>query len=199
MATTAQVSTQRSTAEICKRVFVPLFFAAGFLLRLRLAWLTFLNPDEALHYFLSRQPSLKLAYEASLTTAHPPMMILLLHYWSLVGRSEFFLRLPFVAAGIVFCWVVFLWVREVAGMRGLGLRAQWPCSRRRLSRSRLKSGSIPSCFFFACVLFIFSNVLSTKSRSNPSCSPQGFSTSPCLRITRRSSLLSRQECTDYFV
>ncbi len=117
MATTAQVSTQRSTAEICKRVFVPLFFAAGFLLRLRLAWLTFLNPDEALHYFLSRQPSLKLAYEASLTTAHPPMMILLLHYWSLVGRSEFFLRLPFVAAGIVFCWVVFLWVREVAGMR----------------------------------------------------------------------------------
>src|SRR5256885_14702276 len=44
-----------------------LLTAAGFFLRLRLAWLTFLNPDEALHYFLAHQPSLKLAYQASLT------------------------------------------------------------------------------------------------------------------------------------
>ncbi len=93
---------------------LSLVIPAGFLLRLRLAWLTFLNPDEALHYFLSRQPSLKLSYEVSLTTAHPPLMILFLHYWSLLGRSEFYLRLPFVIAGTLFCWVMFLWIRKVA-------------------------------------------------------------------------------------
>lgn len=82
---------------------------------MRLAWLTFLNPDEALHYFLAHQPSLKIAYEASLTTAHPPLMILFLHYWCLLGRSELFLRLPFVIAGTFFCWVMFLWTRKVAG------------------------------------------------------------------------------------
>lgn len=89
--------------------------AAGMFLRLRLAWLTFLNPDEALHYFLAHQPSLKLTYQASLTTAHPPLMILFLRYWSLLGRSEFFLRLPFVIAGTLFCWVMFLWIRRVTG------------------------------------------------------------------------------------
>jgi hypothetical protein len=94
--------------------FYFLLIAAGLFLRLRLAWLTFLNPDEALHYFLAHQSSLKLAYEASLTTAHPPLMILFLHYWSLLGRSEFFLRLPFVIAGTLFCWVMFLWIRRVA-------------------------------------------------------------------------------------
>jgi hypothetical protein len=98
---------------------VPWFYfaliATGFVLRLRLAWMTFLNPDEALHYFLAHQPSLKLAYEASLTTAHPPLMILFLHYWSWLGRSELSLRLPFVIAGTLFCWLMFLWIRKVAG------------------------------------------------------------------------------------
>jgi hypothetical protein len=89
--------------------------AAGLFLRLRLAWLTFLNPDEALHYFLAHQPSVKLAYQASLTTTHPPLMILFLHYWSLLGRSEFFLRLPFVIAGTLFCCLMFLWIRKIGG------------------------------------------------------------------------------------
>src|SRR5207245_9282955 len=94
--------------------FYLLLSAACFFLRLRLAWLTFLNPDEALHYFLAHQASLKLAYQASLTTAHPPLMILFLHCWSLLGHPEFFLRLPFVIAGTLFCWVMFLWIRRVA-------------------------------------------------------------------------------------
>lgn len=94
--------------------FYFLLIAAGLGLRLRPAWLTFLNPDEALHYFLAHQPSLKLVYEASLTTAHPPLMILFLHYWSFLGHSEFFLRLPFVIAGTLFSWVMFLWIRRVA-------------------------------------------------------------------------------------
>lgn len=89
--------------------------AAGAALRLYQAWLTFLNPDEALHYFVSLQPSVKAAYQASLTTAHPPLMILFLHHWIKLGSSELFLRLPFVAAGVLFCWVMFLWVRHIAG------------------------------------------------------------------------------------
>lgn len=113
MATTATlpgISTRR-TANVW---FISAALIAGLLLRLRLAWTTFLNPDEALHYFLSRQPSLRFAYEASLTTAHPPLMIIFLHYWSRPGTSELFLRLPFVVAGTVFAGVMFLWLEQVA-------------------------------------------------------------------------------------
>ncbi len=108
MGTAASKSDPNAPSHAPAYWFYLLLIAAGLFLRLRLAWLTFLNPDEALHYFLAHQTSLKLAYEASLTTAHPPLMILFLHYWSLLGRSEFLLRLPFVIAGTLFCWVVFL-------------------------------------------------------------------------------------------
>jgi uncharacterized membrane protein len=82
----------------------------------RLAWAysVFLNPDEALHYLLSVQPSLALTYKATLTTAHPPLQIVLLHYWSMLGSSEFVLRIPSVLAGTAFCWVIFLWLGRAA-------------------------------------------------------------------------------------
>jgi hypothetical protein len=115
MGTAASRTGQNAPSQAPASWFYFALIAAGFVLRLRLAWMTFLNPDEALHYFLAHQPSLKLAYEASLTTAHPPLMILFLHYWSWLGRSELFLRLPFVIAGTLFCWVMFLWIRKVAG------------------------------------------------------------------------------------
>jgi 4-amino-4-deoxy-L-arabinose transferase-like glycosyltransferase len=97
------------------RVWLLALLGMGTAVRVYLAWLTFLNPDEALHYFVSAQPSFGAAYKASLTMAHPPLMILLLHPWTLLGTSEFFLRLPFVIAGILFCWVMFLWVKQIAG------------------------------------------------------------------------------------
>lgn len=115
MATATTIADQQVQSRVRGALLGIGLLAAGFFLRLRLAWLTFLNPDEALHYFLSHQPSLKLAYHASLTTAHPPLMILFLHYWSRLGSSEFFLRLPFVLAGTLFCWIMFLWSRKVAG------------------------------------------------------------------------------------
>ncbi len=87
----------------------------GLLARLAWAHSLFLNADEALHYLLSTQPSLALTYKATLTTAHPPLLILLLHYWSWLGTSEFVLRLPSVFAGTAFCWIMFLWLRRVAG------------------------------------------------------------------------------------
>lgn len=86
---------------------------AGFLLRLGNAALRFLNADEALHYLLSVQPTLAAAYKASLTTVHPPLLIIFLHYWGMLGQSEFFLRLPSVFASILFCWLMFQWLKRV--------------------------------------------------------------------------------------
>lgn len=93
---------------------IPLILvAAGFLLRLGNAAYRFLNADEALHYLLSVQPSLAATYRATLTTAHPPLLIVFLHYWGMLGRSELFLRVPFVIAGTLFCWIVFCWLQRV--------------------------------------------------------------------------------------
>lgn len=89
--------------------------AAGIAVRLALAAFTFLNPDEALHYFIAAQPTFSQTYIASLTTAHPPLMFLLLHGWMSLGHSELILRLPFVIAGVLFCGFMFLWVERIAG------------------------------------------------------------------------------------
>src|SRR6185437_2278284 len=88
-------------------------FALGFALRLFNAGYRFLNADEALHCLLSVQNSAFAAYRASLTTVHPPLFILWLHYWGKLGHSEFFLRFPCVVAGTLFCWVMFCWLKRV--------------------------------------------------------------------------------------
>ena len=84
--------------------------AAGFLLRIFAATRSYLNPDEALHYLLLNQSSVFLAYKASLTNAHPPLIYLVLYYWHLLGRSELMLRLPSVFAGTAFCWMLYKWM-----------------------------------------------------------------------------------------
>jgi hypothetical protein len=88
--------------------------AGGFLVRLVPARLTFLNPDEVLHYFLSHQPSLAATYRATLTTAHPPLLIFFLHYWQSLGSSELALRFPSMVAGTAFAWVMYLWLKRVS-------------------------------------------------------------------------------------
>jgi hypothetical protein len=92
-----------------------LVLLAAFLARLYEAWAYFFNPDEALHYFLSKQSSVILAYRAALTNAHPPLLILVLYYWRTLGRSELVLRLPSVLAGTACCWFIYLWLKLVAG------------------------------------------------------------------------------------
>ena len=92
-----------------------LVVAAGFLLRVRAAAGTFLNPDEALHFSIANQASFAAAYRGSLTLAHPPLMVLLLYFWRAVGTSEFILRLPLVIAGTVFCWLFFKWLKHTLG------------------------------------------------------------------------------------
>jgi hypothetical protein len=96
-----------------RSALLPLCLAGGFLVRLVPARLTFLNPDEVLHYFLSHQASLAAAYQATLSTAHPPLLILFLHYWQLLGNSEMALRIPSILAGTAFAWVMYLWLKRV--------------------------------------------------------------------------------------
>jgi hypothetical protein len=108
-------------------IFVTLL---GLLARLWTASGIFLNPDEALHFRLANQASLALAYKASLTSAHPPLLVLLLYYWRVLGTSEIWLRLPSVLAGAVFCWMFYKWLTKaadpLAGFIGLLLVALLP-------------------------------------------------------------------------
>jgi Dolichyl-phosphate-mannose-protein mannosyltransferase len=92
-----------------------LVLTAGFLVRLWVASGTFLNPDEALHYLLANQSSWPLAYHASLTNAHPPLLTLVLYFWRGLGSSELVLRLPSVIAGTAFCWIFFKWLTRIFG------------------------------------------------------------------------------------
>ncbi len=94
-----------------------LILAGGFAARLYEAAAYFLNPDEALHVLLAGQPSVKLAYAAALTNAHPPLLILLLYYWRWLGRSELLLRLPSVLAGTACCWLAYLWLKQLTERR----------------------------------------------------------------------------------
>jgi hypothetical protein len=89
---------------------VGLVLAIAFLLRLWTAHGTFLNPDEALHYRVANKASLLLAYKFSLTTAHPPLLILFLYFWRKIGVSESALRFPSIVAGTAFCWILYKWV-----------------------------------------------------------------------------------------
>jgi len=91
-----------------------LVLVAGLLARLGQAWAYFLDPDEALHTLLASYNSFSLTYQATLTTAHPPLLIFLLHYWRWLGQSELMLRLPSVVAGTAGCWLAYLWLSRVS-------------------------------------------------------------------------------------
>ena len=111
--------------------FVALaIIAAGLGYRVYIASRNYLNPDEALHYQLINQRNVWLAYQASLTNAHPPLYYFILYYAHLIGRSELMLRMPSVIAGTAFCWLGFLWLKRIlgaaAGTAGLVLFAFSP-------------------------------------------------------------------------
>ncbi len=93
--------------------------AAGFCWRLWLAQATFFNTDEAWHFSVANQNSLLAAYRASLTLAHPPLLIFILYFWKHLGTSDIFLRLPGVLAGATFCWVFYKWLMVLFGRRAV--------------------------------------------------------------------------------
>ena len=92
----------------------PVLVLAGLVVRLVGAHSRFLNADEAMHYLFSLQPSFVATYKASLHTAHPPLLIILLHYWGMISNTEFFLRIPSVVAGTAAAWFIYAWLRRVA-------------------------------------------------------------------------------------
>src|SRR5438552_302550 len=81
--------------------FAGIVVLVGVALRVKLALLTSLNPDEALHALVAFDdwgPMLR----NSLSITHPPLFISLLHVISRVSRAEFALRLGPLLAGILF-------------------------------------------------------------------------------------------------
>jgi hypothetical protein len=93
-----------------------LVVAAGFCCRAWLAHAIYFNVDEAWHYSVANQDSLLHAYQASLTLYHPPLLVLVLYFWKMLGTSDLILRLPCVIAGSAFCWITYKWLREILGV-----------------------------------------------------------------------------------
>jgi 4-amino-4-deoxy-L-arabinose transferase-like glycosyltransferase len=92
----------------------PALIVLALVIRLLGAHSRFLNADEAMHYLFSLQPSFLATYQATLHTAHPPLLIILLHYWSRISSSEFFLRIPSVIAGTAAGCFLYAWLQRVA-------------------------------------------------------------------------------------
>lgn len=90
--------------------------ALGFVLRLICAAKEYLSSDESLHYLIASQAGLAQVYRASLTTAHPPLFFMLLHFWRLLGSSELVLRLISILAGTAGLWVAFKWLSYRSGV-----------------------------------------------------------------------------------
>src|SRR5260370_25785236 len=89
--------------------------AVGFLCRAWLAHATFFNPDEAWHFSVANQDSIRQAYQASLTLFHPPLLILVLYFSRSLGTSDLTLRLPCVIAGAVLCWLYYQSLKVILG------------------------------------------------------------------------------------
>lgn len=95
--------------------FTAAILIAGFFWRLWLAHATFFNTDEAWHFSVADQNSLAAAYRASLTLAHPPLLVFVLYFWKHFFSSDVMLRLPGVLAGTIFCWVFYKWLTILFG------------------------------------------------------------------------------------
>ncbi|HTS55967.1 MAG TPA: glycosyltransferase family 39 protein [Terriglobales bacterium] len=128
--TPARVGSWNHWIEVHPNRVALALVALGLGLRLATAWGTYLNPDEALHFFIADRASLVAAYQANLTMAHPPLMILVLYGWRSLGTSELWLRLPSILAGTAFCWIYFRWLTRLFGrnvaLAGLTLAALLP-------------------------------------------------------------------------
>jgi len=100
---------KHSTLWIC------ILLLLGFAVRRWRASGTYLNPDEAMHLLAANQTSWRLAYQASLGLAHPPLLVLLLHGLRFLGTSEIVLRMPSILAGTAFCWLTYKWASMLFG------------------------------------------------------------------------------------
>jgi len=92
-----------------------IIITVGFCWRVWLAHATFFNTDEAWHYAVANQDSILAVYKASLTLAHPPLLVFVLHFWRHLGTSDVMLRFPGVLAATAFCWVFYKWLTRLFG------------------------------------------------------------------------------------
>lgn len=92
-----------------------LILIAGFCWRVWMAHATFFNTDEAWHYSVANQDSLSALYKASLTLAHPPLMVFVLYFWRHLGTSDLMIRMPGVLASTAFCWIFYKWLSLLFG------------------------------------------------------------------------------------
>jgi predicted membrane-bound mannosyltransferase len=89
--------------------------ASSFFLYIYYATGSYLNPDEAIHVVLANRESVYGAYEASHSIAHPPLMIIVLHFLLKLGKSVFILRLLSAVLSIAALWFVFKWIQRAFG------------------------------------------------------------------------------------
>jgi hypothetical protein len=87
----------------------------GFAFRLYYCGACYLNPDEAQHFNAARPNTWLGAYHESIRLAHPPLFVLVLHAFLILGRSEMILRLPSLLAGTAALWITFIWLRRSLG------------------------------------------------------------------------------------
>jgi hypothetical protein len=118
----------RSHADFAALLVVALGFAA----RLLTARRSFVISDESLHLELASPTNLLGVYRASLSNAHPPLFILLLHFWHGIVGPGWQLSLLSVAFGTAFLWVAYRWADSLFG-KGPALVTL--CSSRSFSRS----------------------------------------------------------------
>src|SRR5258708_24912990 len=64
----------------------------GLMVRIWHASGTYLNPDEALHFFVANKTAWWETYRASLNVSHPPLLIFLLRVSRVLRTSELMLR-----------------------------------------------------------------------------------------------------------
>jgi hypothetical protein len=103
-------------------VMAVLAIVIGAWLRLRMATTTYLNPDEAVFYFMGSTQTLGGVFDEILRLDHAPLPIVLVHVVQRISSSELALRFVPLVAGILFPWVVYRWL-GAAWSRTAGLIA----------------------------------------------------------------------------
>ena len=74
-----------------------------------------MTPDERLHLQIAGAPTLAETYRSSLSNAHPPLFMLLLHVWSRVVRGPWALRVLPALLGAAATWPAYRFARSAVG------------------------------------------------------------------------------------
>jgi uncharacterized membrane protein len=72
-------------------------------------------PDEALHLRIASASGIGSVYRSSLESAHPPLFLLLLHFWKDLSANPFALRFLPAAFGAAVPWAAYRWAASLFG------------------------------------------------------------------------------------